>query len=245
MKRLLLTAAAITVAAGCSYQHNRTNPYQKPPFYTQWTTSSSGLDVQIRNTIDALRANPGSAPLHNLLGQLLVAKGFPKDAEREFERAVNSDSHFYQGWYNLGLIRASHDDYSGAARAFHRTVRLAKGHSEALFQLGLIEEERGNADAAVDLYAKALRHNPAILDVRVNPRVLDSKLMQLALLRNYERDHARQASRFLGTPPGYTAPATQSQEKAPSPQATPQQIVTPSAPVTEQGQQSTPPKTTT
>lgn len=246
MKRILLTAAAITIVAGCSLQKNRSsNPYDTPPFYTQWTTSNNGLDVQIRNVISELRAHPNSAPLHNQLGQLLIAKGFPKDAEREFERAVNSDSHFYQGWYNLGLVRQSHQDYSGAERAFHRTVRLAKGHSEALFQLGLIEEARRNDDAAVDYYAKALRHNPAILDVRTNPRVLDSKLMQLALLRNYELDHARRASRFLGTPPGYAAPTQAQPDKAPSPQATPAQIVTPSAPVTESGTQVTPPKTST
>jgi tetratricopeptide (TPR) repeat protein len=248
MKRILLTAAAITIVAGCSLHHkNRSsNPYDTPPFYTQWTTSNNGLDVQIRNTVTALRANPKSAPLHNQLGQLLVAKGFPKDAEREFERAVNSDSHFYQAWYNLGLIRQSHQDYSGAERAFNRTVRLAKGHSEALFQLGLIEEARGNNDAAIEDYAKALRHNPALIDVRANPRVLDSKLMTLALLRNYELDHARQASRFLGTPSGYAAPTQTTQPvETLSPQATPQQIVAPSAPVTDQVKQMTPPKTTT
>lgn len=246
MKRILLILAAITIVAGCSLHKNKSsNPYDTPPFYTQWTTGNNGLDVQIRNTISALRSNPNSAPLHNQLGQLLIAKGFPKDAEREFERAVNSDSHFYQGWYNLGLVRQSHQDYSGAERAFNHTVRLMKGHSEALFQLGLIQEARGNNDAAIDFYAKALRHNPAILDVRTNPRVLDSKLMQLALLKNYELDHARQASKFLGTPAGYAAPTQSQPDKAPSPQATPQQIVTPSAPVTESGTQVTPPKTTT
>jgi tetratricopeptide (TPR) repeat protein len=249
MKRILLIVAALVAVAGCSrfqFHYDKTNnPYEKAPFYTQWTRSGSALDNAINNTIAALRENPNSSPLHNQLGQLLVQKGFPQDAEREFERAINADTHHYQAWYNLGLIRASHNDYSGAERAFRRTVHLVKGHSEALFQLGLIEEERGNASAAVDYYAKALRHNPSILDVRVNPRVLDSKLMDLVLLKNYERDHARQASRFLGTPAGYVPPAQPEAEKAPSPQATPQQIVTPAAPVTDQAKQPAPPKTTT
>ncbi len=246
MKRVLVIAAATALVAGCSLFHRNHsgNPYDHP-FYSQWTTSNSGIDVQIRNTVEALRTNQRSAPLHNHLGQLLVAKGFPKDAEREFERAVNADSHFYQAWYNLGLIRQSRQDYTGAERAYHRTVRLMKGHSEALFQLGLIEEARNNNDAAIDYYAKALRHNPAIFDVRTNPRVLDSKLIDLALLKNYERDHARQAGKFLGAPSDYVPPAKPQVEKAPSPQATPQQIVTPSAPVTETGKQIAPPKTTT
>lgn len=245
MKRLLLFAAMIALA-GCTMlqRHKNENPYVRSPFYAQWVNTGSPLDVQIRNTLDALRANPHSAPLHNQLGQLLVQKGFPRDAEVEFERAVNDDSRFFQGWYNLGLIRAAHDDYSGAERAFRHTVRLAKGHSEALWQLGLIEEKRGNEDDAVDYYAKAVRHNPAILDVRVNPRVLDTKLIYLVLLRNYELEHARQTSRFLGTPAGYV-PSQTTQQQTLSPQATPQQIVTPSAPVTDPAKQATPPKTTT
>jgi tetratricopeptide (TPR) repeat protein len=250
MKRILITAAVIAIAGCSALKHQSTdNPYEKPLFYTQWTSSSSPLDRKINADIAALRQNPHLAPVHNELGQLLVQKGFPKDAENEFERAVRADSQFYQAWYNLGLIRASRNDHSGAERAFRRTVRLAKGHAEALFQLGLIEEEKHNNDKAIDYYAKALRHNPAILDVRVNPRVLDSNLTDLVLLRNYERDHARQTSRFLGTPNGYVPPAppqaAQQPEPAPSPQATPQQIVTPSNPITEQGKQSSPPKTTT
>jgi tetratricopeptide (TPR) repeat protein len=244
MKRILLTAAAVVALAGCTlFRHNRSsNPYENP-FYAQWLNSGSGLDAQIRDTLTALQENPRSAPLHNQLGQFLVQKGFPKDAEREFERAINADSHFYQAWYNLGLIRAGRDDYSGAGRAFRRTVRLAKGHSEALFQLGLIEEKRGNNETAIDYYAKALRHNNAILDVRTNPQVLDTKLIPLALLRNYEIQHARQAGRFLDTPRGYVAPATE--EKAPSPQPAPQQIVPPAPPATDPSRQPAPPRTTT
>lgn len=226
MKRILLTAAAVVALAGCTLlrHHNRSsNPYENP-FYAQWLNTGTGLDAQIRDTLTALQENPGSAPLHNQLGQLLVQKGFPKDAEREFERAINADSHFYQAWYNLGLIRAARDDYSGAERAFRRTVRLAKGHSEALFQLGLMEEKRGNDDTAIDYYAKAQRHNNAIFDVRINPQVLDTKLIPLALLRNYEIQHARQAGRFLDTPRNYVPPPAE--EKAPSPQPVPPKTTT-------------------
>ncbi len=245
MKRILLTAAAVVALAGCTLyrHHNRSsNPYENP-FYAQWLNSGSVLDIEIRNTLTALQENPRSAPLHNQLGQLLVQKGFPKDAEREFERAINADSHFYQAWYNLGLIRAGRDDYSGAERAFHRTVRLAKGHSEALFQLGLMEEKRGNNDTAIDYYAKALRHNSAILDVRINPQVLDTKLIPLALLRNYEIQHVRQAGRFLDTPRSYVPPPAE--EKAPSPQPAPRQIVPPAPPPTDPSRQPLPPRTTT
>ncbi|HSP35411.1 MAG TPA: tetratricopeptide repeat protein [Thermoanaerobaculia bacterium] len=236
MKRILV-AATVLALAGCSLVHHRTrssNPYENP-FYARFLNTGSGLDTQIHNVLSALQTSPHSAPLHNELGQLLVRKGFPKDAEREFERAVNNDGRFYQAWYNLGLTRAGNGDFSGAERAFRHTVNLMKGHSEALFQMGLIEEKRGNRDNAIDYYAKALQHNPQIIDVRYNPQVLDSKLIPLALLRNYSADHASEAARFLDTPRGYEPPK----------QATPQQIVPLAPPVTNPATQPVPPKTTT
>lgn len=216
MKKSLVVLAALAMG-GCTFFQRHHNPYEKPPVYTQFLNTGTVLDQQIKAFYDAVRANPSSAPLHNDLGQLLLRKGFPKDAEREFERAINADSRFYPAWYNLGLVRAARDNFSGARRAFFRTTRLMKGHSEALFQLGLMEERRGNRDGAIAYYAKALRHNPRIIDVRANPLVLDSKLIHLAILQNYDRDHVRLSGSYLGTPAGYVPPPVKD-------------IVTPTAP---------------
>jgi tetratricopeptide (TPR) repeat protein len=207
MKRTLLLIAALT-AFGCAEIRDLRNsepPYQNP-FYAKYLNTGSSLDAQIHRVLAALRADERNPQLHNELGALLVSKGFPKDAEREFERAINADSRFHPAWYNLGLVRAARNNFSGARRAFFKTTRLVKGHSEALFQLGLMEERRGNRDAAIAYYAKALRHNPRIVDVRTNPLVLDSKLIHLAILQNYDRDHLRLSSSYLGTPDGYVPP---------------------------------------
>lgn len=216
MKKSLAVLAALAMS-GCTSFHRHDSPYGKPPVYTRFLNTGTVLDQQIKTTYDAVRANPSSAPMHNDLGQLLLRKGFPKDAEREFERAINADSRFHPAWYNLGLVRAARNNFSGARRAFFKTTRLVKGHSEALFQLGLMEERRGNRDAAIAYYAKALRHNPRIVDVRTNPLVLDSKLIHLAILQNYDRDHLRLSSSYLGTPDGYVPPPAKD-------------IVTPTAP---------------
>jgi len=50
-----------------------------------------------------------------------------------------------------------------------------------------------NQRAAIDYYAKAFQINHSLLDVRVNPRILDSKLVAIALLRPIQNDHARQS----------------------------------------------------
>jgi len=236
MKRLLLIAASLALAACSSTRHHDQNPYEHP-FYQRYLNTGSPLDAQISRTMNDLQANPRSAALHNRMGQLLLQKGFPKDAETEFERAVNADAHFYPAWYNLGLVRMSRGDLIGAHFAFSRTVHYKPGHSAALFQLGLMEEKRNHQRAAIDYYAKAFLINHSLLDVRVNPRILDSKLVDMALLKAYPNEHARQSMSFQPAPPGYI----QQGLEAPSTQPSPEQIVTPSLPLTDPSQQAPPP----
>jgi tetratricopeptide (TPR) repeat protein len=237
MKRLLLIAATVALASCASMPHHHDqNPYANL-FYGRYLNTGSPLDAQITATVNALQANPRSSSLHNQLGQMLLQKGFPKDAEVEFERAVNADSHFYPAWYNLGLVRMSRGDWSGSHFAFARTVHYKPGHSAALFQLGLMEEKRNHQDAAIDYYAKALTINHSLLDVRVNPRILDSKLIDLALLKAYPKAHARESMSFQATPPGYV----QQGLEAASPQPAAKDIVTPAPPLTDPSMQAPPP----
>jgi tetratricopeptide (TPR) repeat protein len=232
MKRLLLIAVSVALAACSSTRNHDQNPYEHP-FYQRYLNTGSTLDAQITDTMNALQANPRSATLHNTLGQQLLQKGFPKDAETEFERSVNADSHFYPGWYNLGLVRMSRGDWVGAHFAFGRTVHYKPGHSAALFQLGLMEEKRGHQSEAIDYYAKAFQINHALLDVRVNPRILDSQLVPIALIKAYPKDHARESMSFQPTPPGYI----QQGLEAPSMQPAAKDIVTGSTPITNPSQQ--------
>jgi len=227
MKRTLLLALAALAAFGCAEIRELRKPDESPyqnPFYAKYLNTGSALDAQIKRTLEGLLADPKNAQLHNELGALLVQKGFPKDAERELERAVNADKRYYAAWYNLGLVRASHGDEGGARRAFERTVHYKPGHPMALFQLGLIEEKLKHTDRAVELYAKALSINPALIEPEVNPRVLDTKLIHRALIAMYGKEHAKETMQFHGVsgPP----------RKAATPEAAPAQIVPPATPAT-------------
>jgi tetratricopeptide (TPR) repeat protein len=237
MKRLLPIAVAALALSGCAAMRDLSsdNPYEKPPFYAKYLNTGAPVDTYIARTLDALRANPDSAELHNALGTMLIEKGFPKDAELEFERAVNSSRRYYPAWYNLGLVRASRGDELGATRALRRTVQLKPGHAQALFQLGLVEEKRQHIDSAVRLYAKAYAINPSLLRVDVNPRILDSKLTALALLRNYPATQTRKSMQLQGG-----ADPRETVAEAPSPQPAAKNIVTPAPPVTDPSQQPAP-----
>jgi len=239
MKKALATIAALALA-GCASMHNvdfhrNENVYEKPQFYQRYLNPNDPFDQRIQRTVDAVRANPNSATLHNDLGQLLVLRGFTNDAEKEFGRAIRADGAFYPAYYNRAQIRAGQGDFFGARQDYLATVRHKPGHSEALFQLGLMEEQHQNDDAAINYYAKAIAINHQLLDVRVNPRVLDSKLMPLALIKAYAKSHAHDAVQLSGTPPLYNQPVAQ--QPAVSPQPTAAQIVTPAPPVTDPGVQ--------
>ncbi len=240
MRRLLFTAVAALVLAGCGTfldPHKDKNPYEKPPFYSKYLDRGNPLDQQIQAALDALRANPHSAPWHNQLGQLLAKKGFPKDAELEFERAVDADGHFYPAWYNLGLMRSARGDSLGARFAFNRTLHYKPGHAAALFQRARMEEIRGDNEAAIADYAKAFRINHALLDVKVNPEILDSKLVAYALIGGYPKEHEGEAQLFQGTPAGYGQQGIAVAPAAPSPVPATDKIVTPAAPVTDPSRQ--------
>jgi len=151
--------------------------------------------------------------------------------------AVNADDDYYPAWYNLGLVRAARGDDLGARHAFKETVDHKPGHAAALFQLGLVEEQREHRDRAVELYAKAYTINPALMDVRVNPRILDSDLTHLALLKMYAKDHTRRTMQFQGSSGALASGRTPQVQEAPSPQPPPQKIVTPAAPATDPAMQ--------
>ena len=232
MNRMLVIAAVAAALSGCTLFDRE--PNYDNPFYAKYLNTGSELDGRINETLDALRQNPNSAALHNELGQLLVQKQFPNDAEREFERAIDADRTFYPAWYNLGLVRAGRGDDLGARRAYRNAIVHKPGHAQALFQLGLIEEERQNNERAIELYAKAYRINPSLLSVSVNPRIVDSKLTHRALLKLYPTEYAKRSMQFIGTPAGWTE---RRDPEAPSPEQTPEKIVTPAPPATDPSQQ--------
>jgi tetratricopeptide (TPR) repeat protein len=239
----LLVAAATLATFGCAQIRDLRTPDQPPyqsPFYAKYLNTGSALDAQINRTLEGLRADDTNPALHNELGALLVQKGFPKDAERELERAVNLDKRYYPAWYNLGLVRASRGDEGGARRAYMATVHYKPGHSMALFQLGLIEEQLKHTDRAVELFAKALSINPSLIEPDVNPRVLDSHLIHLALLAKYDREHAKETMQFQGAG-NMTPRRAATPQPAASPEAKPSQIVPPVPPATDPSQQKRPP----
>ena len=122
------------------------------------------------------------------LGVLLMAKGFPKDAERYLARAVKLDKNNVEARYRLGLVLQREGRLHAAMRQYKKVIKARPGHAYARFMLALAEERGGSRDRAAFDYAKAYKHAPELADPAKNPLVLDSRLQVEAQLLRYQRE---------------------------------------------------------
>jgi tetratricopeptide (TPR) repeat protein len=139
--------------------------------------------------------DPNSAALRNDFGNLLAERRFSEQAREQYEKASKLDKTFFLAAYNLGMLEESEGRVSAAISAYKEAIERRRGFPAAHFRLGRVYEKHGHPDDAIAEYAKALRIDIAMLDPRVNPLVIDSRLIARASLANYARDVARAAER--------------------------------------------------
>lgn len=60
-------------------------------------------------------------------------------------------------WFRLALARQDRRDFAAAAQALREVLRLAPGRAEAEVNLGIVLQELGEIDAAMQAYARAYR----------------------------------------------------------------------------------------
>ena len=161
------------------------------PFYRKYLIYGNPLDDEIAAMEKRVEASPNDANLHNDFGNLLVLRRFPEQAEEQYELAAKLDSHNYISYYNLGLLRETLNDVSGAISAYKKSISRKPGFPPSRFRLGRLYETTNKLEDAVKQYAKALWIDPSMRDPKRNPLVIDSDLMYRASLENYERDMAR------------------------------------------------------
>ena len=157
------------------------------------------------------------------LGVLLLHKGFPKDAERYLDRALDLDRDNFEARYRLGLVYQREGDFRKAVRCYKRVLKQRPGHSYALFMLALAEEQSGHRSAAIRNYAKAYRYDPALALPDQNPLVLDSSLQTSAQLVRYKNDVRRETLKVTFIDPAAVREmmAARPQEPARAPEAVP------------------------
>ena len=167
------------------------------PFYRKYLVAGDPLDDRIIHQEGLVAAQPESAALRNDFGNLLAQRRFPEQAREQYEKALELDREEFLAAYNLGLLYEAEGKTLRAIAAYRKSVARKPGFPHSRFRLGRLYEKRGWEKAAVSEYAKALRLDPAMRDPRINPLIIDSRLIDRASLQNYDRDLA--AASLLGS----------------------------------------------
>jgi tetratricopeptide (TPR) repeat protein len=161
---------------------------KKEPFYRHFLVPGDPLDEAILLQERRIEEDPGNAALHNDMGVLLARRRFPEMAADEFRQAAKLDKKNWLAPYNLGLVLEAEGDADGALKAYKHSIERNPGFPQSLFRAGLLYEKNRNVSAAIDHYARALRIDPSMRNPEVNPRVIDSALMDRVAITNYAHD---------------------------------------------------------
>jgi len=87
--------------------------------------ANEGVATAWKLTQQALADAPGSAPAHELAGEIHFRRGEIPEAETEFRAAVKLDSNFAPGWWGLARVADSTARYREAKDNFAKAHELA------------------------------------------------------------------------------------------------------------------------
>ena len=146
-----LWLAAAVLGGGCWNQSSGT-----PSGHTYRTVTAEPL----RDTEAAKR--------HNEAGLRLLADGQLDQAAEAFSRALTADVEYGPAHNNLGKVYYRKKDWYKAAWEFEYAGKVLPKHAEPRNNLGMVLEEAGELDRAVDQYRQAVGLDGDNIEYRAN-----------------------------------------------------------------------------
>lgn len=140
--------------------------YKKDPAQIQAGSALVSLYLHARQTKQALgiaesllKQQPAQPGLHNLLGLARAQAGDSVRARAAFEQAVKLDAHFIDPQLNLARLDVQTRAYDAAAARLSGILQAHEMHVEALLEMGLLAERRGQMAEATRWLEKAADHS--------------------------------------------------------------------------------------
>ena len=132
----------------------------------------------------AVRKNPGYAPIHNTSGLILNELGQVNTAVKEFQTAAQLDSHFFEALMNLAAINLSFRGFDKAEGAYRKALEMHPNDYDA--HLGLALALRGQIDDTN--YDKQVGAVQAEIDAckKIDPARPDSYFNEGILTQEYK-----------------------------------------------------------
>jgi predicted Zn-dependent protease len=105
----------------------------------------------------SLAARPQHLPSLQIAAQIAQRSGDAAGARRALEELLRLQPASPVGWFALSLACHELRDHDAEAAALQRTLALQPEHVQALVNLGIVQQERGDLQAAMSSYARAYR----------------------------------------------------------------------------------------
>jgi predicted CXXCH cytochrome family protein len=94
------------------------------------------------------------------LGNLYASMGSPKEAEKQYRRALAVDDQLYAAKVNLAMLLAQHERQAEAEKLFREVQAAQPQLADVSFDLGLLLAEEGKRPAAEQALRAALKADP-------------------------------------------------------------------------------------
>jgi predicted Zn finger-like uncharacterized protein len=159
-------------------------------------------DASTRLT-EATAKFPDLPALHRAKGELSLETGRYDDARKEFEAALAKEDDL-GARFKLGVALRRMRGFEEAAAIFDKVAAVDKDYPGLALERGLLFEETGQSERALEMYADALRKAPNDVDMKLrvgSTQVMAGHAKQAEpILREVLRDrpNSAEANHFLG-----------------------------------------------
>lgn len=136
-----------------------------------------GLDVSVENGVIRVVEHKESAPRESPPAEtaddwfdkgLQLEDADAKAAQVAYERAVELEPTFCAAWINLGRLLHQRHDENQAEIVYRRALQECGSDPILLFNLGVVLEDLGKVDDAIDAYQNAIGEDPNLADGHFN-----------------------------------------------------------------------------
>ena len=114
------------------------------------------LDEAKRQIDKDLIKYPNSAILLNVLGAVYAELNEPKEAEKNYKKAIEADSNYAQAYNNLGILLHKSENIDEAIDYYKKAINLKKDFAEAFNNLGSAKRALNKTNEAIEFFIKAV-----------------------------------------------------------------------------------------
>ncbi len=105
---------------------------------------------------------------HGILGEQLAHQGKTDEAIAAFHRALETDSKYADGHFNLGILYRRQGKFEDSVASYERAIAIKPKHFDAHYNLGNVLTQVGKLDEAIASFRKTVSIKPDFAEAHNN-----------------------------------------------------------------------------